>query len=78
MFPKELEMGLVKVITIFSSAANSKSGVTTDAAKPVVSMTLTARNGTKWMSILSNIAVPIIFIFGIISIVLAVKSCGGM
>jgi len=41
-------------------------------------MTLTARNGTKWMSILSNIAVPIIFIFGIISIVLAVKSCGGM
>lgn len=41
-------------------------------------MTLTARNGTKWMSILSNIAVPIIFVFGIISIVLAVKSCGGM
>ena len=41
-------------------------------------MTLTARNGTKWMSILSNVAVPIIFIFGIISIVLAVKSCGGV
>lgn len=41
-------------------------------------MTFTARNGTKWMSILSNIAVPVILIFGVISMVLAVKSCGGI
>ena len=41
-------------------------------------MTLTARNGTKWMSILSNIAVPVILIFGVISMFLAIKSCGGI
>lgn len=41
-------------------------------------MTFTARNGMKWMSILSNIAVPVILIFGVISMVLAVKSCGGI
>lgn len=41
-------------------------------------MTFTARNGTKWMSILSNIAVPVILIFGVISMVLAVRSCGGV
>lgn len=34
-----------------------------------VGMTLTARNGTKWMNWLSNIAVPVILIFGVISIV---------
>ena len=43
-----------------------------------VGMTLTALKGTKWMSILSNIAVPVIFVFGIISIVLAIRSCGGV
>ena len=40
-------------------------------------MTLTARNGMRWMSVLSNIAVPVIFVFGVISIVIAVRDCGG-
>lgn len=41
-------------------------------------MTLTAMNGTKWMNMLSNIAVPIILIFGVISIVTAFKDVGGI
>ena len=32
----------------------------------------------KWMSKLSDIAVPLVLIFGIISIVLSVKSTGGL
>lgn len=41
-------------------------------------MTLTAMNGTKWMNMLSNIAVPVILIFGVISIVTAFKDVGGI
>lgn len=41
-------------------------------------MTLTAMNGTKWMNMLSNIAVPIILIFGVISIVTAFRDVGGI
>ena len=43
-----------------------------------IGMTLTAMNGTKWMNMLSNIAVPIILIFGVISIVTAFKDVGGI
>lgn len=41
-------------------------------------MTLTAGKGTKWMNMLSNIAVPVILIFGAISIVTAFKDIGGI
>jgi len=41
-------------------------------------MTLTAMKGTKWMNMLSNIAVPIILIFGVISIVTAFRDVGGI
>lgn len=41
-------------------------------------MTLTAMKGTKWMNMLSNVAVPIILIFGVISIVMAFKDVGGI
>ena len=41
-------------------------------------MTITAMKGTKWMNMLSNIAVPIILIFGVISIVTAFKDVGGI
>ena len=43
-----------------------------------VGMTATALFGMKWMSKLSDIAVPLVLIFGIISIVLSVKSTGGL
>lgn len=43
-----------------------------------VGMTITALFGMKWMSKLSDIAVPLVLIFGIISIVLSVKSTGGL
>ena len=43
-----------------------------------IGMTLTARNGTKWMNWLSNIAVPVILIFGVISIVWAFRDVGGI
>lgn len=43
-----------------------------------VGMTLTAMRGMKWMTYLSNIAVPLIIIFGAISMVLAVNSAGGI
>ena len=39
-----------------------------------IGMTATALFGMKWMSKLSDIAVPLVLIFGIISIVLSVKS----
>lgn len=42
-----------------------------------VGMTLTALKGMKWMTWLSNIAVPLIIIFGTISMVLAVRDMGG-
>lgn len=41
-------------------------------------MTITAMKGTKWMNMLSNIAVPIILIFGVISIVTAFRDIGGI
>lgn len=41
-------------------------------------MTMTAMKGTKWMNMLSNIAVPIILIFGVISIVMAFRDVGGI
>ena len=41
-------------------------------------MTMTARNGTKWMNMLSNFAVPIILIFGVISMARAFHDVGGM
>ena len=43
-----------------------------------IGMTATALFGMKWMSKLSDIAVPLVLIFGIISIVLSVKSTGGL
>lgn len=43
-----------------------------------IAMTATALFGMKWMSKLSDIAVPLVLIFGIISIVLSVKSTGGL
>lgn len=43
-----------------------------------IAMTATALFGMKWMSKLSDIAVPLVLIFGIISIVLSVNSTGGL
>ena len=43
-----------------------------------IAMTTTALFGMSWMSKLSDIAVPLVLIFGILSIVLSVKSTGGM
>ena len=43
-----------------------------------VGMTLTAMRGMKWMTYLSNLAVPLIIIFGAISMGLAVNSAGGV
>lgn len=43
-----------------------------------IGMTLTALRGIKWMTYLSNLAVPLIIIFGIISMVVAVNSSGGL
>lgn len=43
-----------------------------------IAMTATALFGMKWMSKLSDIAVPLVLIFGIISIVLSIKSTGGL
>lgn len=43
-----------------------------------IGMTLTALRGIKWMTYLSNLAVPLIIIFGIISMVVAVNSSGGI
>lgn len=42
-----------------------------------IGMTLTALKGMKWMTYLSNLAVPLIIICGIVSIGIAVKSLGG-
>lgn len=41
-------------------------------------MTITASKGTKWMNMLSNIAVPIVLIFGFISIIRAFNDVGGV
>jgi len=41
-------------------------------------MTLTAAKGTKWMNMLSNFAVPIVLIFGFISIIRAFGDVGGV
>ncbi|MEL7624028.1 MAG: cytosine permease [Clostridiales bacterium] len=43
-----------------------------------IGMTLTALKGMKWMTYLSNLAVPLIVIFGIISMVIAIRDSGGM
>lgn len=43
-----------------------------------IGMTFTAMRGMKWMTWLSNIAVPLIIIFGIISMVIAVNDAGGI
>ncbi len=43
-----------------------------------IGMTLTALRGMKWMTYLSNLACPLIVVFGIISMVLAVRDSGGM
>ena len=43
-----------------------------------IGMIITALFGMKWMSKLSDIAVPLVLIFGIISIVLSVKKTGGL
>ena len=43
-----------------------------------IGMTFTAMRGMKWMTYLSNIAVPLIIIFGVISMVLAVNDAGGV
>ena len=43
-----------------------------------IGMTVTALIGMKWMSKLSDVAVPLVLIFCIISIVLSVKSTGGL
>lgn len=41
-------------------------------------MTLTAAKGTKWMNRLSDIAVPVVLIFGFISIIKAFNDVGGV
>jgi cytosine permease len=41
-------------------------------------MTLTAAKGTKWMNRLSDIAVPVVLIFGFISIIKAFNDVGGI
>ena len=41
-------------------------------------LTITASKGTKWMNMLSNIAVPIVLIFGFISIIRAFNDVGGV
>lgn len=43
-----------------------------------VGMTITALFGMKWMTRLSDLAVPLIFIFSVISMVIGVKSVGGL
>ncbi|HCP14598.1 MAG TPA: cytosine permease [Peptococcaceae bacterium] len=43
-----------------------------------IGMTITALKGVKWMSLLADIAVPLIVIFGVISMVMAVNSVGGV
>ena len=43
-----------------------------------IGMTITASKGTKWMNTLANIAVPIILIFGFISITKASRDIGGV
>ena len=43
-----------------------------------IGMTITASKGTKWMNTLANIAVPIILIFGFISIIKAFRDIGGV
>ena len=43
-----------------------------------IGMTITASKGTKWMNTLSNIAVPIVLIFGFISIIKAFHDVGGI
>ena len=43
-----------------------------------IGMTLTALRGMKWMTYLSNLAVPLIIVFGTISMVMAVQSSGGV
>lgn len=43
-----------------------------------IGMTITASKGTKWMNMLSNIAVPIVLIFGFISIIRAFNDVGGV
>lgn len=42
-----------------------------------VGMTLTAMRGMKWMGYLSNLAVPLIIVFGTVSMIMAVNSAGG-
>lgn len=43
-----------------------------------IGMTLTALRGLKWMTYLSNLAVPLIILFGIISMVTAIRDSGGI
>ena len=67
---------------------NDPAGLTGDFTEGTVSgadsvtvqngMTITASKGTKWMNMLSNIAVPIVLIFGFISIIRAFNDVGGV
>lgn len=43
-----------------------------------IGMTFTALKGVKWMTYLSNLAVPLIVIFGVISIYIAIRDIGGV
>lgn len=43
-----------------------------------IGMTITASKGTRWMNMLSNIAVPVVLIFGFISIIRAFQDVGGV
>ena len=43
-----------------------------------IGMTITAAKGTKWMNRLSNIAVPVVLIFGFISVLKAFNDVGGI
>ncbi|MEA4892414.1 MAG: cytosine permease [Peptococcaceae bacterium] len=42
-----------------------------------IGMTVTALKGMKWMTYLSNLAVPLIVIFAVISMAIAVRDSGG-
>ena len=66
--------------TAFSDTQFKASGdlVEQMRAGATVDVLITASKGTKWMNMLSNIAVPIVLIFGFISIIRAFNDVGGV
>ena len=72
------QMLRVLLATVMCFVILSAIGINVKPILAGIGMTITASKGTKWMNMLSNIAVPIVLIFGFISIIRAFNDVGGV